>query len=384
MVDFPKNSSFFMFGPRQTGKTTYLRSQLEGKAFFQINLLLSDVYSRYLKNPKLFRDDILFQIHQNNINIIFVDEIQKIPELLDEVHHLIEEQKIQFILTGSSARKLKRSSANMLGGRAILRYLYPLTYFELEQDFDLEKTLQFGSLAGIYFNVHKLAIEKLESYVETYLKEEIVAEAVIRNMATFHRFLEVAAQHTTELLSYQNIARESSAAAHVIKNYFQILEDTLIGFSLPAWDQSIRKQLALHPKFYFFDNGVLNAITNQTKNPQLTSELRGKLFEQWMINEIRAFISYKRLPYQLYFWRTKAGNEVDLILVKNNIPLIVIEIKAKKTISSKDFSGLKSIATEYPNIKKFLICEELFPRMHEDIKILPWKEFLDQLDKIVA
>ncbi len=335
MVDFPQNVSFFMFGPRQTGKTTFLKAQLKNTEYFHVNLLLSDVYQRYIKQPSLFRDDILYQIKNKKINTVFVDEVQKVPELLDEVHYLIEEYKINFILTGSSARKLKRSSANMLGGRAVVRYLYPLLQSELGEDFELEKILQLGSLAGIYSNEKKVAIEKLSSYVETYLKEEVVAEALVRNAGQFHRFLEVAAQHSTELINFENIARESAIKAMTVKNFFQILEDTLIGYTLPAWDQSVRKQLAQHPKFYFFDNGALNAITQQTMSEKLMPDLRGKLFEQWLMNEVRAYINYLRLPVKMYFWQTKAGNEVDLILVKNNVPFIAIEIKAKKSISTK-------------------------------------------------
>jgi predicted AAA+ superfamily ATPase len=320
IVDFPNNSSFFMFGPRQTGKTTYLKDQLKNTNYFHINLLLSDLYQRYLKEPSLFREDVMYQIRNKNINCVFIDEVQKIPELLDEVHHLIESTKINFILTGSSARKLKRSSANLLGGRAVIRYLYPLTFAELDMDFNLDKVLQLGSLAGVYFDDKNLTIEKLSSYVETYLKEEIQVEAQVRNAGQFHRFLEVAAAHSTELLNYENIAREAAVKAPAVKNYFQILEDTLIGYTLPAWNLSVRKQLALHPKFYFFDNGVLNAITQQSMSEKLTPDLRGKLFEQWIINEVRSYLSYSRLAYKIYFWHTKAGNEVDLILVKKQHP----------------------------------------------------------------
>ena len=384
MVDFQLNSSFFMFGPRQTGKTTYLKDQLKNTNFFHINLLLSDVYQRYVKQPSLFREDVLYQIKNKKIHTVFVDEVQKIPDLLDEVHNLIEDYKINFILTGSSARKLKRSSANMLGGRAVVRYLYPLLHCELAENFELEKVLQLGSLAGIYLNDKKIAIEKLSSYVETYLKEEIVAEALVRNMGQFHRFLEVAAQHATELINFENIARESAIKAATVKSFFQILEDTLIGYTLPAWNQSVRKQLAQHPKFYFFDNGALNTITEQTTSEKLMPDLRGKLFEQWLINEIRAQISYLRLPIKLYFWQTKAGNEVDLILVKNNLPTIAIEIKAKRNISAKDFSGLRSLSEEYPKIQKILVCEEIFPRDVNDVSVLPWKEFLENFVKIIS
>ena len=367
-----------LFGARQTGKTTLLRSVIETEAH-KIEFDLQDASLRlaFERNPGSFSEQLLAAAPHPRV--VFVDEIQKAPMLLDEIHWLIENHKIQFILTGSSARKLKRASANMLGGRALLRHLFPFLYLELENDFDLEKVLKLGSLPGMYFDSPETATEKLTSYVETYLKEEIMLEAAVRNIGHFHRFLEVAAQHATELLNFENIAREASIKSGVIKSYLQILDDTLIGYILPPWDQSVRKQLGKHPKFYFFDNGVLNSINRQSANAQIHPELRGKLFEQWIINEVRAVLSYLRSSFKMYFWQTKAGNEVDLLLARNNLPEIAIEIKAKRSIGPKDMSGLKSLGEEYPQVKQLLVCEEVFPRSEGEIQILPYKTFLSEL-----
>lgn len=382
MVDFPHNASFFLFGPRQTGKTTalleFLNSPQKKKPvkFWHVNLLLSKSFLIYKKNPEQFSRDAVHQIEKEKVKYIFVDEVQKIPILLDEIHQLIETYKsVHFILSGSSARKLKKGGANLLGGRAILRYFFPLLSHELGKKFDLERALTIGTLPGIYFDDPKIAFEKICSYVETYLKEEIIAEALVRNIGDFHRFLEISAQHTTEIINYDNIGRESATKSKSVKAYFQILEDTLIGYTLPAWDKSVRKQLALHSKFYFFDNGVLNGILGSLDGIKFP-ELRGKLFEQWIINEIRAYISYTRVPIKMHFWRTKAGNEVDLILSKLGKPLAAIEFKAQKEIGKKHLAGLKSFSEEY-KVKNLIIVSEVnTPSIYDGIEILPWNNFL--------
>jgi predicted AAA+ superfamily ATPase len=382
MVNFPYNSSFFLFGPRQTGKTTALLAFLEfSKAkkefnYWHLNLLLSHNFLMYQKEPGQFARDAIYQIEKLNIKYIFIDEVQKIPILLDEVHQLIETYKnVHFILSGSSARKLKNGGANLLGGRALLRYLFPLLFIELQDSFDLDRALTTGTLPGIYFDEQTLAFEKITSYVETYLKEEIIAEALVRKTGDFHRFLDISAQHATEIVNYDNIARESATKSATVKSYFKILEDTLIGFSLPAWDKSIRKQLALHPKFYFFDNGVLNGILGTIDGVKFP-EFRGKLFEQWILNEVRAAISYSQLPVKMHFWRTKAGNEVDLILSKLGKPIAAIEIKAQKEIGKKHLSGLKSFAEDNKIKNLILIAEVNTPSIFDGIEVLPFSIFL--------
>ncbi len=378
LVEFPHNHSFFLMGPRLSGKSTLIREFLKDKLHWEVNLLIQRTFLKFIKDPTLFREEALFQIQEKKIKYIFIDEIQKNPSLLDEIHQLIEETKCIFILSGSSTRKLKRTHANMLGGRAPIYKLFPLTFTELERHFHLEKILQTGSLAGIYFESEKLKKKKLITYVETYLKDEIAQEGVVRNLGPFHRFLEVAAQYSGQLLNFENIAREAQLPARTVRGYFNILEETYIGFYLPSWDLSVKKQLSKHSKFYFFDNGVVAALT-QSISGQLSPTSRGDAFEQWLINEIRAQIEYNSSDHKLHFWRTQAGNEVDLILSKKSNPLISIEIKAMKKIGNKELNGLKSFSEEYPNCQHLIcVCEELTPRISNNCQILPWRYFLDK------
>jgi len=378
MVKIPHDMSFFLFGPRQTGKSSLIRNYLHDKSSWTVNLLINKDFLKFNSHPSLFYSEAKFQIQQNQVRTIFIDEIQKIPRLLDEVHLLIEEHTVQFILTGSSARKLKRLHANLLGGRSLVYNLYPFTYTELKDKFNLARALQFGLIPGIYFTPKELLRKQLLAYVMTYLKEEIAAEGFVRNLGNFHRFLDVAAQYSSEVLNYENISREASIPGKTVKGYFEILNDTLIGFQLPAWEHSVKKQLARHSKFYFFDNGILGALSSLLTGP-LSPEIRGKRFEQFIINEIRTLIEYKELDFTLNYWRTSAGNEVDLIISQNQKPFAAIEIKAKKKIHSKDLSGLRSLNEEYPDIPYlFLISEVETPAMMDKILVLPWKLFFDK------
>ncbi len=326
----------------------------------------------------------MFTIQHEKIDYVFVDEIQKIPELLDEIHQLIEETKISFILSGSSARKIKRTHANMLGGRAMIVELFGLTSCELGEHFALNRVLQLGSLTGLYFEKNSQTKRKLLAYVNSYLKDEIAGEGLVRNLGAFQRFLEVAANYFGEILNIENIARESSTSAKTIAGYFTILEDSLIGFKLPAWEVSIRKQLAKHSKFYLFDNGVSLAIMNAFSSAEIPI-MRGRLFEQWLLNEVRAHLSYNLLELKMYYWRTQAGNEVDLILSNNQIPIAAIEIKAMKQVVKKNLSGLLSFIEEYPKVKfKFLVCEVEKPYEEiEGILVLPWNYFLEKMLPII-
>lgn len=382
MVKFP-TSTFFLFGPRQTGKTTAILSSLKEKKipFWHVNLLLTQLYLAYEKDPSQFTKDALYQIKNKKVKIIFVDEVQKVPNLLDEVHQLIESFKdVQFILSGSSARKLKRGGANLLGGRALVRNLFPLSIYELENKFNLNKILTQGSLPSIYLSEPEESLDKLNAYTETYLKEEILSEGLVRNIGSFHRFLEVAAQHTSEIINYENIARESATKGKTVKGYFEILSDTLIGFILPAWDQSVRKQLALHPKFYFFDNGIISG-TLGTLDSIKFPDFSGKLFEQWIINEVKAYISYNLLPIKMHFWRTTAGNEVDLILSYLGKPIAAIEIKYVDDIGKKHLSGLKSFRDEYPDSELILISKSDRSSLFDDVQILSISDFFN--DKLI-
>jgi len=267
LISLNKNTSSLWLGPRQSGKSTLIRQGLAGENHWEVNLLESDTYARYLKDPAQFRKDAEYQITAKQVKFVFIDEIQKIPALTNEVHHLIEKHHTRFILSGSSARKLKRGNTNLLGGRAITQYLFPLTSEELGEKFKLEDVLQHGSLAGMAFDPADLRVQKLRAYVDTYLKEEIAQEGHVRNFDVFLRFLDVAAAHAGDILNCANIAREAGTSLKTIQNYFSILCETLLAFELPAWDKSVRRQLSKHAKLYFSDNGISNAITRQLRDP---------------------------------------------------------------------------------------------------------------------
>ncbi len=385
MVEIPQDISCFLFGPRQTGKSSLIKEHLLNHPHWEVNLLINKVFLKFNREPSLFYSEAKFQIEENGVKTIFVDEIQKIPMLLDEVHSLIEEYKIQFILSGSSARKLKRLHANLLGGRSLIYNIYPFTYLELKSKFHLGFALQFGTIPGVYFSKKEVIQRQLSTYVATYLKEEIAVEGFVRNLGNFHRFLDVAAQYSSEILNYENISREAAVPAKTVKGYFEIVVDTLIGFFLPAWEISIKKQLAKHPKFYLFDNGVTSALT-QSLSGVLSSETRGKRFEQFLINEIRALIEYNNCEVTLNYWRTTAGTEVDLVISRQHIPLAAIEIKAKKKITKKELSGLFSFQEEFPDTPYLICaCEVETASIERGVAIVPWKYFLEkQILKIIS
>jgi predicted AAA+ superfamily ATPase len=379
-----KNVSSIWFGARQTGKSTLIKGSLKGEKTFIVDLLDSSSYRKYLLSPEQFRPDVEYQIKKNGIKFVVVDEIQKLPLLTNEIHFLIEAYKknVHFILSGSSARKLKRGEANLLGGRAILCQLFPLTMSELGDDFILEDVLQYGSLAGIYFETKEIKILKLKSYIDLYLKEEIAQEGLVRNFELFNRFFDIAGVYAAEIINYSNIARESSTSHKTVKSYFEILSETLIGYELQSWDVSVKRQLSKHPKFYFVDNGILNSIVNNLKD-SIHPVQRGKLFEQWIINETRAYLSYHNIEIQMYYWRTERGEfEVDLLLAKGRVPKIAIEIKAKKFIAKKDLSALIEITKEFPKIKSYCLYEGSSDYEDQGIEILNYKHLINILDKL--
>ncbi|MFH1259348.1 MAG: AAA family ATPase [Elusimicrobiota bacterium] len=283
-IKLPKNRSFFLFGPRQSGKTTLIQ-QLFTKKIYSINLLLNDQFFKYSKQPSLLRYEVEKKIETKEIETVFIDEIQRIPSLLNEVQYLIDNYKIKFILTGSSCRKLKRGGANLLGGRAVQRFLFPFTWNEIKGQTDLTEILHFGSLPHV-FNQKNITDKRdaLKSYCDIYLREEIQAESIVRNLGSFSRFLDMAASQFGEIINFSNIARECQLPVMTIKSYYEILEDTLLGFKLDPWRKSIRKRLGAHPKFYLFDNGVTNAI-NKYLDSISDPFLQGKLFEQFIIQD---------------------------------------------------------------------------------------------------
>jgi predicted AAA+ superfamily ATPase len=376
--------NYLILGPRQTGKSTWVITNLKETSYFVIDLLKKDLFKRYEKHPEQLREDIVYQIQEKKIKVVFIDEIQKIPDLFDVVHDLIEDKKITFYLSGSSAKKFRQKGINLLGGRAKLAYMFPFTYLELLEKFKLEEVLQYGSLPGIYFHEQIDKIDYLKAYVDLYLKEEIQNEALVRKFQDFSRFIDVAAIYAAQILSYKNISRDAQIAENTVKNYFKILEDTLVGYFLPAWDISVKKQLSKHPKFYFFDNGINNALLLQLKNP-LHPEQRGHLFEQWMINEIRAIASYYKAEFHFHFWRTYDGTyEVDLVLSRANVIHYAIEIKGKKNLEKADFKSLIALKAEHPQVKCYLVSEVVVPSIKDDIIAIGWRDFFnDHLLKIL-
>ncbi len=349
------NRSFFLFGPRQTGKSTFVQ-QMFAPEDLLINLLPQRTFLAYSKNPTVFRQEVLSHHQRYPRAKCIVDEIQKIPSLLDEVHDLIESHGIQFVLTGSSARKLKRGAANLLAGRANTYHLFGLTYEELGELFDLEKVLLHGTLPYLWAQAlePQEKEEFLRSYSDTYLREEIQAEGLVRQVAPFARFLDIAASNDGEVVNYSNIARECGVSIKTVQEYYQILEDTFIAHRLDPWSKSVRKRLIAHSRYYFFDTGVTNAICYNFSG--LDPVVRGRRFEQFIILQLLAINSYYRLGYQLFFWRTNTGLEVDIILAKVGTPIIAIEIKSTSVIAGRDAQGLVAFKDEYPEARTLILC----------------------------
>ena len=364
-----EQESIFFGGARQTGKSTLLKTLFPNALWF--DLLLSEEYERLSKKPELLREIILAN---RNISLVIIDEIQRLPDLLNEVHWLISNHNIRFILSGSSPRKILRGGFNLLGGRALRYELYPLISVEIP-DFDLIRALNHGLLPRHYDSANPRKL--LSSYIGSYLQDEIVAEARIRNVHTFSRFLEVAALTNGEMINYTNIASDCGISAKTIKEYFQILEDTLIGRYLPSFQKRPKRRVITAPKFYMFDIGITNYLLNRTKIEKGT-ELFGKAFEHFIYQEIYAHSRYSDVNYPMYYWRTASQIEIDFVLGDHEV---AIEVKATDQATVRHLKGLKAFAEEYDVKKLILVSNDPLPRLVDDIEILPWKVFLERLWK---
>jgi len=367
--------SFFLFGPRQTGKSTLIRLLLSGKTHMEINLLKSDVLLKYKKRPDLLRRETDFLVKSDPSSIVFIDEIQKAPELLNEIHLLIEKypQKVSFIMTGSSARKLKRASVNMLGGRAWEFRLHPLTHVELGNDFQLDTVLLKGSLPPIVKEGSEDASQSLQAYTATYLKEEILDEALTRNISAFSRFLDLAADQSGRIVNFSTISREAGVTSKTIKGYYEILEDTLVALKLEPFLKSARKRLVLHPKYYLFDLGCINSLTGRAYPSAISSPtVYGILFEHFIILEIFRLLTYGRQFFRIFHWRSSHGAEVDLVLEKEN-RVFAIEIKSAPIVHAGDLRGLRSFIADYPHATPLCISTAERPYMAGDIPVIPWQ-----------
>lgn len=379
-IKIPQKHSFFLFGPRQTGKSTLLKSYFDDKKTYFYNLLRSEEYLRLAAKPWLLGEEV--RARPKTIQTIIIDEIQKIPLLLNEVHDLIQnEPDLQFVLTGSSARKLKTKQANLLAGRALTLRFHPLTNRELPQSHPLIERLSHGTLPAVVSQKEdQLKKMILKSYVETYLKEEIEAEARLKKLDNFLHFLNLAAQENGNILNFSNIARETGTSPKTIQAYFQLLEDTLIGFFLAPFHKSKRKRLSKKPKFYFFDTGIVRSLKKQIMAPlvEKTQDF-GDAFEHYLILEILRVNDYLNKDWDLSFFRTESGTEVDMIIQNPKGEMIAIEIKSSPNLTSKHFRGLKSFGEEFKKAK--LYCVSTVPRQIKfgGVLVLPWQAFLDQL-----
>lgn len=371
------NNSFFLLGPRQVGKTSLIKATLQYDVY--INLILHSEYLRYAKNPSILSAEIKTLSKKGKIKIV-VDEVQRCPDLLNEAQALIDDLDVQFIFSGSSARKLKRTGANLLGGRALTFHLHPFTYEELGEKFVLDDALQFGTLPRVALaNSQREKTLFLRAYIETYLKEEIQQEALTRNVPAFSRFLELAAFENGNILNFNNISREVGVSSKAIKEYFQILEDTLIGFFLYPYAKSHRQRLIAHPKFYFFDCGVVSALKNQIQAGIVKGTYPyGMMFEHFILLETRRLIDYRGREVKTTFFRTSDGGEVDLILEFAN-SLWAVEIKSGTEPTSSDISGLKSFIKDHNFDRAICVCQTPRPYKIGKVEFLPWQDFMKQL-----
>lgn len=362
--------TFFLWGPRQTGKSTLLRSKYPDAVW--IDLLKAEEYRRYLNNPEYLRQELP---DQGDMPFIVIDEVQKLPALLDEVHWLHENRNVQFALCGSSARKVKRGHANLLGGRAIRYELFGFVSAELHPDFDLIKLLNHGYLPRIYLASQPQRL--LNAYVANYLKEEIAAEGLVRNLPVFSNFLNLASLSDTEPVNFSTIARDCGVSSQTVKEYFQILEDTMLGRWLPSFRKRPKRRVAAAPKFYFSDVGVVNFLAKRGAVQQ-GSELFGKAFENWCFHELNAYNMYSEAFADFFYWRLAGGTEVDFII---NDMEVAIEAKASTKISARHLKGLRSLKVDHPNIRRrVIICNEEKLRTTEDnIEIIPAAAFAAML-----
>ena len=363
--------SLFLIGPRQTGKSSYVSEQLGYIPAVSYNLLDNSLRLRLTADPSYMRQEIDARgLHDC---VVFIDEIQKCPFLLDEIHLLIEERGIRFLLSGSSARKLRSGGVNLLGGRARSRSMHPFAFPEIAgEDFSLERVFKSGLLPPHYLS--STPDEDLNAYVNIYLVEEIAAEGAARNLPAFARFLQTAATTNTRMLNYTNVANDAQVPRQTISLWYQILLDTMLGYEVPAFTKTVKRKAIGTAKFYFFDTGIVRVLR---KLPQVNpgSSDYGEFFEQYIFMELRAWIDYHRPNTDLSYWRSNTGFEVDFILGGR----VAIEIKSAEQVQKKHLKGVKALREEQIMTRYVVVCREPRPRLVDDILILPWQDFLEQL-----
>lgn len=373
-----ERKSLFLLGPRQTGKSTYLKKHFPHALY--INLLKSSEYQSYLKDPTHLHKTVKYFTNHNSSRIVIIDEVQKIPSLLNDVHDLIEEDKsLRFILTGSSARKLKRSGVNLLGGRASWMNFHPLCFPEIEpaQTKLWYQGLSAGKLPP--FINSKYYVDDLKDYVGLYLREEIQEEGLTRSLENFSRFLDIAALVSGEQINYTSIGNDAQISPSLVRDYFEILSDTLVGHLLPAFQATTKRKAMSTNKFYFFDNGVVNSLTGRSIIPKSTPEF-GKSLELAIYSELLAMRDYKNLNMKIEYWRSTSKFEVDFLVYDRLDNIVAIEVKSTTQPSKKDFKGLFALEEEFKLKKKIVVCQAENPLLTEEgVEVLPIDVFLKRL-----
>lgn len=379
LLKLPDDENFFLFGPRGTGKTTLLKNLPFFKNALYINLLKADMENRFSRNPDELAA-IIQALPQRTTHVI-IDEVQKLPKLLDIVHDLIVDAIPQkFVLTGSSARKLKHGGANLLAGRAFVYHLFPFTYLEISDPLPLNDFLRWGMLPKIfdYMTSEKKQLF-LEAYTNTYLKEEIWGEQFIRELEPFRRFLEVAAQANGKIVNFANIAHDVGVSDPTIQKYFSILEDTLLGFFLESFQHSFRKRLSKTPKFYFFDPGVVRALTAQLSLPLMEStRIYGDVFEHFVILQCMQLASYYHREYRFSYLMTKDLAEIDLVVERPGLPVLFIEIKSTNNVQSKHLNTLNKLSRDFGECEPICFSRDPYSKIIDGIQVYPWEQGIKQ------
>jgi len=369
----PKQGSYFLFGPRGTGKSTWLKQHYPDAVY--IDLLNSEVYQELLASTSRLQRYI-----SKDKKRVIIDEVQRIPEILNEVHRLIEAEKLEFVLTGSSARSLKRRGTNLLAGRAITKFMYPLSVAEISDDFSLDFALQYGMLPSVWSHPDPKAY--LKSYVITYLKEEVQQEGLTRNLGSFTRFLESAALSAGTPLNIASVGRDCGVDRKTAENYFTILEDLLIGFRLPVFRKKAKREMRTQAKFYFFDCGVYYAVRPRGPLDQ-SEDLSGIALENLFLQEMRAVNEYAGLEYEFYYWNTRSRLEVDFVLYGPR-GIHAFEIKRSTRVRESDLKALRAIQSDFPKVKAHLLYGGA-ERMHlNGVEVYPYKEALVDCEKLIS
>lgn len=379
MINISQSQSFFLFGPRATGKSTHLEHMFPADQRIVLDLLDPELADELISYP----NNLLKRLEPyiKSKPWVVIDEVQKAPQLLDIVHKLIKDKKFKFALTGSSARKLKRGAANLLAGRAFVYNLYPLAVPELGEAFDLDYALSYGTLPEVFtFKDLNDKAMYLKAYAQTYLKEEIISEQLIRNLPPFRRFLDIVGQTDTDVINYSNVAKDINSDPKTVSNYYDILEDTLIGFRLPSYHTSIRKQQKKAPKFYLFDPGVARALAGRVDLDLAVKTYEyGRLFEGFIVNEINRCLAYKNKQYKLSYLRIKEELEIDLVIEQAGRPLCLIEIKAADRVDERHVKSLLTLSKDFENSKRFLFSNDKDTKNLSGVLACHWKEGIERI-----